>query len=46
MMCLLGMFNVSSGALEGADDPGNVFRKKQHLMSLIMRLEPHEFERV
>ena len=35
LMFLLGMYNVSSGALEGADDPGNVFRKKQHLMSLI-----------
>ena len=35
LMFLLGMYNVSSGTLEGADDPGNVFRKKQHLMSLI-----------
>ena len=35
LMFLLGMYNVSSGALEGTDDLGNVFRKKQHLMSLI-----------
>jgi hypothetical protein len=42
LMFLLGMYNVSSGALEGADDPGNVFRKKQHLMS--KRLGPHELE--
>ena len=35
LMFLLGMYNVSSGTLEGADDPGNVFRKKQHLMSLM-----------
>ena len=35
LMFLLGMYNVSTGALEGADDPGNVFQKKQHLMSLI-----------
>ena len=32
LMFLPGMYNVSSGALEGADDPGNVFRKKKHLM--------------
>jgi hypothetical protein len=36
------MYNVSSGALEGADDPGNVFLNKQHLMS--QRLGPHELE--
>ena len=42
LMFLLGMYNVSSGALEGADDPGNVFRKKQRLMS--KRLGPHELE--
>ena len=34
-MSVLGMFNLATGTVEGAEDPGNLFRKKQHILSVL-----------
>ena len=35
LMSVIGMYNLSTGNLEGSDDPGNLFRKKQHVLSVL-----------
>eukprot|EP00435_Cladocopium_sp_Y103_P016294 s1770_g4.t1 len=35
LMSLLGMYNMSTGAIEGAEDPGRVFQKKHHVMTIL-----------
>ena len=37
-MSLLGMYNVESGTVEGAEDPGRLFQKKHHGMSILSGL--------
>lgn len=34
-MSLLGMYNVATGAVEGAEDPGHLFQKKHHVMTIL-----------
>ena len=34
-MSVLGMFNLATGTVEGVEDPGNLFRKKQHILSVL-----------
>ena len=34
-MAMLGMFNMSAGSIEGADDPGRIYPKRQNLMSIV-----------
>lgn len=38
-MAMLGMFNMSTGLVEGSDDPGRVYSKKPELAVNIERLE-------
>ena len=37
-MRMLGTFDISRGVLDGSDDPGNFFRKKQNLVSILSLL--------
>ena len=34
-MSLLGMYNVATGAFEGAEDPGHLFQQKHHVMTIL-----------
>eukprot|EP00435_Cladocopium_sp_Y103_P022434 s2582_g5.t1 len=38
LMCMIGMFDVARGNLEGAGDLGNVLRKRQNLMTILSAL--------
>ena len=38
LMAVLGLFNTSTGALEGCDDPGRVFLRKQNVRALLCAL--------
>ena len=40
LMCVLGMSDLKCGSLEGADDPGGLFKKRQDVIPLFERLEP------
>lgn len=35
LMSMLGMFNLATGTVEGAEDPGATLRKKQNIMSIL-----------
>lgn len=35
LMSLLGMYNVATGAVGGAEDPGHLFQKKHHVMTIL-----------
>ena len=35
LMCMLGMFNMSTGLVEGADGPGRIYSKKQNMLSIL-----------
>ena len=35
LMSMLGMFNLATGTVEGAEDPGAILRKKQNIMSIL-----------
>ena len=45
LMAVLGLYNRTTGSLEGSDDPGKVFIKKHNVRPSV-RLEPDEFPRV
>jgi hypothetical protein len=34
-MSMLGMYNLATGTVEGAEDPGAILRKKQNIMSIL-----------
>ena len=38
LMAVLGLFNTSTGALEGCDDPGRVFTRRQNVRALLCAL--------
>ena len=38
LMSLLGMYDTSTGAIEGSDDPGRLFQKKHHVMMILSAL--------
>ena len=38
LMCLLGMYDLKRGCLEGLEDPGGIFKKKQNMISLLSAL--------
>ena len=35
LMAMLGMFNMSTGMVEGADDPGRIYGKRQNMMAIM-----------
>ena len=35
LMALLGMFNTTAAALEGAQDPGGILGKKHHVLQIL-----------
>eukprot|EP00435_Cladocopium_sp_Y103_P063993 s60_g25.t1 len=35
LLCMIGLFDVARGSLEGTDDPGNVLRKRRNLMTIL-----------
>ena len=35
LMSLLGMFNMTTGLVEGADDPGRIYMKKQNVYAIL-----------
>jgi len=35
LMALLGMFNTTAAALEGAQDPGGILCKKHHVLQIL-----------
>ena len=37
-MCLLGMYNLTTAAIEGADDPGGVITKKASMLAMLSAL--------
>ena len=38
LMCILGMYDLKPGCLEGLEDPGGIFKKKQNMISLLSAL--------
>ena len=46
LMCILGMYDLKRGCLEGLEDPGGIFKKKQSMISLSERLGPSPHSRL
>ena len=38
LMCLPGMYNLSTAAVEGADDPGGIMTKKTNMLTMLSAL--------